>query len=177
MFNTPSPPVPKTVTGFYDAADGLRYTESIGPFTRVFVAIMAVAMWCIPIPWLHHAHWGLPWWQLLLVLVVILACASMGLLFWCISLGRVMSLHWDATTRTMSKTSRLLWRPKRHIPYAQVGAPHPVKRDSEDGSYYVIGLPLHNERTLHLSSFNTLDEANAWCARISKEMSTHLPSS
>ena len=69
-------------SGFTESADGLRYAEHMPLGQRVFVGVIGVAMFMIPVPFVVHAHWGLPWLQLLLVAVCVLAPSLLGCFCW-----------------------------------------------------------------------------------------------
>ena len=155
--------------GFRDSPDGLRYEEHISWPMRLFVAVMGLAMFLIPVPFLQHGHWGLPWWQLLLLAVCITLPVLLGVFFLCLACGRCLRLHFDQRQRCLVRHGRLPLRP-RAIPYADIEPPTVLERSSEDGPYYVLRLRVQGERAMHLSSFGLQTEAQVWCQRIADEL-------
>lgn len=155
--------------GFRDTQDGLRYEEHISWPLRLFVAVIGLAMFLIPVPFVQHGHWGLPWWQLLLLALCILIPVLLGLLFLCLAGGRCLRLHFDNGPRCMVRHGRLPLPPGA-VPYTQIEPPSVLERSAEDGPYYVVRLRVQGERAMHLGSFGLRADAQAWCQRISDQL-------
>ncbi|QMV72402.1 hypothetical protein HS961_05900 [Comamonas piscis] len=155
--------------GFRESEDGLHYAEHISWPMRLFVAVIGLAMFLIPVPFLQHGHWGLPWWQLLLLAVCITLPVLLGTFFLCLAGGRCLRLHFDKRQRCLVRHGRLPL-PPRAIPYADIEPPSVLERSSEDGPYYVLRLRVQGERAMHLSSFGLQTEAQVWCQRIADEL-------
>lgn len=95
--------------GFRDAPDGLRYAESISGPMRLFAATIGLAMFLIPVPFVHHAYGGLRWWQWLLLAACVAVPAMMGLFFLSLAGGRCLRLHFDNRQRCMLRHRRFPW--------------------------------------------------------------------
>ena len=157
--------------GFIETENGLHYEEHISVPLRIFVGVMGVGMFVIPIPFVQHTHWGLPVWQLLLVALCIVAPSLMGLLCLAIALGRCLRLRFDSQRRQMLRTSRWPLAARwAAIDYAKLVSPGILERSSEDGPFYVISLTVHGERPMHLGAFDGREEAERWRQRIAAQL-------
>ncbi|WP_312530993.1 hypothetical protein [Comamonas sp.] len=162
--------------GFRDAPDGLRYAESISGPMRLFAATIGLAMFLIPVPFVHHAHAGLRWWQWLLLAACVAVPALMGLFFLSLAGGRCLRLHFDNRQRCMLRHRRFPWpRHPEAVPYAQIDPPSVLERSSEDGPHYVVRLAVRGERAMHLGSFGWQAEAQDWCQRIADHLQHSSP--
>lgn len=160
--------------GFRESEDGLRYAEHISWPMRLFTAVIGLAMFLIPVPFVQHGHWGLPWWQLLLLSACIALPVVLGLFFLCLACGRCLQLHFDNSRRQMVRRGRIPWplHPTA-LPYAQIEPTSVLERSAEDGPYYVVRLRVQGERAMHLGSFGLQAEAQAWCLRIADQLHKH----
>ena len=157
------------IHGFCESEDGLHYAEHISWPMRLFVAVIGLAMFLIPLPFLQHGHWGLPWWQLLLLAFCITLPVLLGMFFLCLACGRCLRLHFDQRQRCLVRHGRLPL-PARAIRYADIEPPSLLERSSEDGPYYVLRLRVRGERAMHLSSFGLQTEAQVWRQRLANEL-------
>ncbi|WP_028605759.1 hypothetical protein [Ottowia thiooxydans] len=157
--------------GFIDSPEGLRYAEHISTPLRLFAGVIGLAMLLIPVPFLLHAHLGLPWWQLVLVALCVVFPGLVGLLFLTIALGRCLRLHFDTPRRRLTRNSRFpLMTRLAFVAYSQVEPPTLQERSSEDGPYFVIRLGVRGERPMHLGSFERREEGEQWRGRIAGQL-------
>lgn len=159
-------------SGFTESADGLRYAEHMPLGQRVFVGVIGVAMFMIPVPFVVHAHWGLPWLQLLLVAVCVLAPSLLGVFLLGVAGCRPLCLQFGPGDPPLQYTSRWPLGPRR-VPMAllhHVTLPALLQRASEDGPYYVVRLGLCGKRPLHLGSFDQREDAEHWRSRIAARL-------
>lgn len=161
-------------SGFSESSAGLHYAEHISVPMRLFVGLIGLAMFLIPVPFVMHTTTQTPWPHLLLVAVCVVAACAMGALFLTIALGRVLTVHFDPATRQVRRTSRwpLVGRTV-HIAFARIAPPEVVKRTSEDGPYHVLRLTVHGERPLHLGGFDRREDAERWRSRIAALLESH----
>jgi hypothetical protein len=154
-------------SGFSESPQGLRYDEHISVPMRLFVGVIALGMFLIPMPFAMHASTQTPWLHLLLATACGLAGIAAGLLFLAIALGRVLTLQFDDAQRRVLRTSR--WPlGARHAPIAfdRFAPPDVLERASEDGPHYVLRLAVHGERPMHLGGFDHREDAEHWRHRI-----------
>ena len=161
--------------GFIETEKGLHYEEHISVPQRIFVGVIGMGMFIIPVPFVQHAHWGLPVWQLLLVALCVLAPSLMGLLCLAIALCRCLRLRFDSTRRQMLRTSRWPLAARwSEIDYEKIASIGILERSSEDGPYYVISLVVRGEWPMHLGSFDGREEAQWWRQRIAAQLHDRL---
>lgn len=155
-------------SGYSETAEsGLRYCESASWGLRLFVGFMGLAMFCIPVPFVIHAHPGMPIQQLLLVAVCVVVPVLVGLLFLAAAISRPRSLRFDPARRQMLRTSHNPLGPRDvTIDFDQVALLDVLQRESEDGPYYLVRLGLKGERPMHLGSFEQRADAEYWRSRI-----------
>lgn len=156
--------------GFTESPDGLHYAEHITPALRLFVGLIGLAMFAIPVPFVLHAHPGLPGWQLALAAFCVVVPCLIGLLFLSIALGRCLRLHFDPSQQRLWRTSR--WPlGQRHagIDVARLQPSDVLERASEEGPTYVVRLAVRGERPMHLGGFDRREEAQHWCDRIAAQ--------
>lgn len=157
--------------GFIESPEGLRYEEHISVPLRLFVGVIGLTMFLIPVPFVLHAHLGLPWWQLVLVAVCVVLPCLVGVLFLTIALGRCLRLRFDSPGRRLMYKSRLPFK-TRHacIAYEAVESPSLQERSSEDGPYFVIRLGLSGQRPMYLGSFDRREEGLQWLDRVTAQL-------
>lgn len=161
-------------SGFSESPDGLRYAEHISAPMRLFVGIIGLCMFLIPVPFVMHASAQTPWPHLLLAAACVLAACAMGVLFLVIALARVLTLQFDAAGRRVLRTSR--WPlGSRHAPigFDRFAPPDILERASEDGPNYVLSLAVHGERPMHLGGFEQREDAERWRRRIAALLEGH----
>lgn len=145
----------------------MRYCESASWALRLFVGFMGLAMFFIPVPFVIHAHPGMPILQLLLVAVCVVVPVLVGLLFLAAALSRPRELRFDRARRQMLRTSHNpLGAREVSVGFDQVVLLDVLPRESEDGTYYLVRLGLKGERPMHLGSFEQLEDAEYWRSRI-----------
>ena len=159
--------------GFTESPDGLRYAEHISIGMRLFVGVLGLSMFIIPVPFLMHVGWSTPWLHKLLVLVCVVVPCLMGGLFLALALCRTRRLQFDTRRRLLLRTSRWpLGRRDVSISYAQLTQPDIQQRESEEGPYYLVRLGVQGARPMQLGAFDTLAEAEHWCGRIAVQLQT-----
>ena len=157
--------------GFTESPDGLRYGEHISIGMRLFVGVLGLSMFIIPVPFLMHVGWSTPWLHKLLVLVCVVVPCVMGGLFLTLALCRTRQLQFDTRRRLLLRTSRWpLGRRHTPIPYAQLTPPDIAQRESEEGPYYLVRLGVQGARPMQLGAFDTLAEAELWRGRIAAQL-------
>ncbi|MBH1963274.1 MAG: hypothetical protein I8H77_03000 [Comamonadaceae bacterium] len=157
--------------GFIESPQGLRYEEHISVPLRFFVGVLGLAMFLIPVPFVHHAHLGLPWWQLALAAFCVVLPCLVGGLFLMIALGRCLRLRFDSPGRRLTHTSRLPFKMgQTSIAYAHVESASLQERSSEDGPYFVIRLGLHGRRPMYLGSFDRREDGVQWRDRVTAQL-------
>lgn len=162
------PPFTARHSGYTETAGGgLRYSERSTWPLRLFVGFMGMAMFCIPVPFVIHAHRGMPVLHLLLAAVCVVIPVLVGLLFLVGACSRPLQLHFDRARRQMLRTSHWpLGRRNVPIGFDQVTLLDILQRESEDGPYYLVRLGLQGERPMHLGSFDHRVDAEYWRDRL-----------
>jgi len=154
-------------SGFSESPDGLRYAEHISVPMRLFVGVIGLSMFLIPVPFVIHASVQTPWPHLLLAAACVLAACALGVLFLVIAFGRVLSLQFDAAGRRVLRTSRWpLGSRNVSIGFDRFAPPDILERASEDGPNYVLRLAVQGERPMHLGGFDRKEDAERWRGRI-----------
>ena len=123
-------------SGFSESSDGLHYAEHISVPMRLFVGVIGLCMFLIPVPFVMHASTQTPWSHLLLAAACVLAACAMGALFLVIAFGRVLTLHFVPRQRCVLRTSRWpLGSRNAPVAFDRFAPPEVVERTSEDGPY------------------------------------------
>lgn len=159
--------------GFTESRDGLRYEEHISIPLRLFVGVIGLSMFIIPVPFLLHVGWSTPWLHKLLALVCVVVPCLMGGLFLALALCRTRRLQFDTRRRLLLRTSRWpLGRRQVPIDYDQLSALAVEQRESEEGPYYLVRLGVQGARPMQLGAFDTQAEAELWRGRIAAQLQT-----
>lgn len=154
-------------SGFSESADGLLYAEHMSVAMRLFVGFIGVSMFVVPVPFVIHAHAGLPWYHLLLVAVCVVLSSLLGVFLLTVALCRPLHLQFDKRQRQLLLTSRWpLGKRCVPVPYESITGLDLLQRESEDGPYYVVRLALNGKRPFHLGSFDSREDAEHWLARL-----------
>lgn len=157
--------------GFTESPDGLRYQEHISLPLRLFVGLIGLSMFVIPLPFVLHAHLGLPWWQLLLVALCVVVPCLVGPLFLALALCRCFRVQFDTPRQRLLRTSRWpLGRRRVSLDYTRLEQPDVLECPSEDGPYFVVRLAVRGERPMHLGSFDQQTQAEHWRSRIARQL-------
>lgn len=154
-------------SGFSESADELLYAEHMPVGMRLFVGLIGVSMFVIPVPFVMHAHAGMPWYHLLLAAVCTVLPVLLGIFLLCVALCHPLRLQFDKQRCQFLLTSR--WPlAKRCVPVdlEDITGIHLLQRESEDGPYYVIGFAMNGKRPLHLGSFDGRKDAEYWLGRL-----------
>lgn len=140
---------------------------------RIFALILGLGIGIVvPAPFLIHADWGWPETPaaagtLLVAVFAILAGVSFGLfLLWLVTV-RAATLRLDPESgRASVIRGRGALAGRRDFALTDLPAPLVILRDSEDGRYPVLRLPLPQGRAFELAHFTTQAEAEIWRDRI-----------
>ena len=142
----------------------ITYRETPLPLAlRLFSGLLGLGIaTVIPLVWIGGASLATP--PLLLALVAAVAAVAVGFGGFLIVLGLASAteLRIDpAGPATRIRRGRLL-NDSTPIPRDAFGPPEVRMKDSEDGPFPILHLPLQGRRRLELTGFDSRAEAEAW---------------
>lgn len=152
---------------FTETPDGIVYRELLSAWARLFMVVIGASMFMIPVPFAMHARWEMPVWTLLLVAACIVTPVAFGLFSIAAAMLPVARLEFDARARRIVHATRgPLGGSRREFRFEDVGQIRIVRKESEDGPWFQIAMPLPLPRPLMLGSFPSLGEAEDWQRRM-----------
>ena len=157
---------------FSDHEGELSYRERLSPWSRLFVAVIGLAMFVIPLASLHNSAWDISLINLLALGAGVVLPVFAGIVFLAIALTGVKQLRFDTTHRRMHLTTDgPLGRRHALIDYQQVETIELLRREAtDDPPYFLILLKVRGRRVMELGSFATRAEAEHWQRRMQVEM-------
>ena len=166
--HSPPPFSARLHSGYTETAEGhLCYSETSTWGLRLFVGFIGLAMFCIPVPFVIHAHRDMPVLHLLLAAICVVVPVLMGLFLLSAAFSRPLRLCFDTRRRQMLRTSHWpLGRRDVPIGFDKVTLLDVLQRESEDGPYHLVRLGLQGERPMHLGSFDQRADAEYWRSRL-----------
>jgi hypothetical protein len=134
-----------------------------GPL-RSFIALLGFSVGLgIPAAWLANVNAQTSWPTLALVALVVVACTALGMLFVLLALVSAIELQIDPTAATVLRIRRgPLLNDTTKIPRGTFGTPVVIMRDSEDGPFPILQLPMAGRKRIEMACFDNRSEAEAW---------------
>lgn len=157
---------------FSDHEGELSYRERLSPWARIFVAVIGLAMFVIPLVFLQSPAWNASAINLLAVGAGVLLPVLAGILFIAIAAVGVKQLRFDSAHRLMHLTTHgPLGRRHDQIEYRQIESIEVLRREAmDDPPYFLILLKVSGRRVMELGNFAAIAEAEHWQRRIQMEM-------
>ena len=157
---------------FTENAGVLEYRERRSPLVRAFIALMGLAMFVIPIPFVQHGRWTTPSFETLIPIAGVVLPVLVGAMCLGIALSRVTLLRFDAAHRLMRHTTQgPLGRHQAEIGYERIERIEVAMRETMDSPpYYRVVLTVAGLRPMELGSFAKRSEAEYWQHRIEAQV-------
>jgi len=143
----------------------ITYRENPLPWPlRIFIAVLAVGTGIgIPAAWLANVSATTPLAVLALVAAVTIACAAFGLFLMLLVFVSTTELRIDPSQPDALRLRRgPVLNDSTAIPRRAFGLPAVTLRDSDDGPFPVLTLPVQGRRRIEMACFDSHAEAEAW---------------
>ena len=157
---------------FSDEEGELTYRERLSPWARMFVAVIGVAMFVIPVVFLQSPAWNTSVINLLAVGAGVLLPVLAGVIFIAIAAVGVKQLRFHTVHRRMQLTTQgPLGRRHAQIEYRQIESIEVLRREAmDDPPYFLILLKVSGRRVMELGNFANAAEAEHWRQRLQSEV-------
>lgn len=161
---------------FTESEDGIDYRgESLSPLARLFILLMAAAMFVVPAFLIALVPWTAPTWSTFMAVVGIVGFAAVGATFAWMGLAPLKAAVFDARTRVLHMRLRgPLGRRERRWPFTAIESIVVRRsRGMEDPDLFQIRMKLANrKRPYDFGMFGVQHEAEAWQLRLESLLST-----
>lgn len=157
---------------FTETAGGLvDYRERLSPWVRAFIAVIGLAMFIIPIPFVQHGAWRTPTAGTLLAAAGAAAGVLAGVALLAIALAGSRHLRFDTPQRRLLLTTQgPLGRRRTSIGYDRIERVEVVRREAvDDPPFYLVVLTVAGRRPFELGGFARRDDAEHWRQRIAAQ--------
>lgn len=161
---------------FTESEDGIDYRgESLSPLARLFVLLMAAAMFVVPAFLIALVSWTALTWSTLLAALGIVAFAAVGATFAWMGLAPLKAAMFDARRRVLRMHFRgPLGRRERQWPFTAIESIL-VRRTKgmEDPDVFQLRMRIADRRRPYdFGMFGLQREAEAWQVRLQSLLST-----
>lgn len=140
---------------------------------RLFAAFLGIGIGTvIPLAWLANAQAQTRAPVLVLLAVVVLVSVVFGAFLIFLSLSSRTEMRIDPAQPMVLRIRRgPILNDRTEIPRGCFGTPVVTMRDSEDGPFPVLTLPVQGRRRIQLAGFDSRAEAEAWRDLIARALS------
>lgn len=155
-------------------SEGIVYEEHLSIWARLFVGVIGLSMFFIPIPYIIHNDWTALSFTWLVAVAAIIAPVIFGYFVMYVALSGARRLVFQNTLRVARQTLHWPFYTKTSdIAATRFRSVDLHMRDSEDGPYPILRITIDGMRPVVMANFRDRADADQWKLRIEAWINAH----